>query len=98
MRPKTCSVDPAARSFYSGAAPTPGCPSCGENWRTSHHVSPDRPEKEPNADAFGHNPPQPLETMKTLAVISILALLTITGAAYTDQRLTSEQGTAQRTN
>jgi hypothetical protein len=37
-------------------------------------------------------------TMKTLAVISILALLTITGAAYSDQRLTSEQMTAQRTN
>ena len=29
--------------------------------------------------------------MKTLAVISILALLTITGAAYTDQLLTGEQ-------
>jgi hypothetical protein len=36
--------------------------------------------------------------MKTLVVISILALLTMTGAAYTDQRLTSEQGTSQRTN
>jgi hypothetical protein len=36
--------------------------------------------------------------MKTLAVISILALLTITGAAYTDQLLTSDQGTAQRAN
>jgi hypothetical protein len=36
--------------------------------------------------------------MKTLAVISLLALLTITGAAYTDQLLTSEQGTAQRAN
>ena len=29
--------------------------------------------------------------MKTLAVISILALLTISGAAYSDQLLTSEQ-------
>jgi hypothetical protein len=29
--------------------------------------------------------------MKTLAVISILALLTITGAAYTDQLLTSDR-------
>ena len=29
--------------------------------------------------------------MKTLAVISILALLTISGAAYTDQILTGEQ-------
>jgi hypothetical protein len=34
--------------------------------------------------------------MKILAVISILALLTITGAAYTDQLLTSDQETAQR--
>jgi hypothetical protein len=34
--------------------------------------------------------------MKTLAVISILALLTISGAAYTDQILTSDQQTAQR--
>jgi hypothetical protein len=31
--------------------------------------------------------------MKTLAVISILALLTISGAAYTDQILTSDQQT-----
>jgi hypothetical protein len=36
--------------------------------------------------------------MKTLAVISILALLTITGAAYTDQLLTSDQQAAQRGN
>jgi hypothetical protein len=36
--------------------------------------------------------------MKTLAVISLLALLTISGAAYTDQLLTSERGTAQRAN
>ena len=36
--------------------------------------------------------------MKTLAVISILALLTISGAAYTDQLLTSDQQTAQRAN
>jgi hypothetical protein len=34
--------------------------------------------------------------MKTLAVISILALLAISGAAYTDQILTSDQQTAQR--
>jgi hypothetical protein len=39
-----------------------------------------------------------LEIMKTLAVISILALLTIGGAAYTDQLFTSGQGTAQRVN
>ncbi len=37
-------------------------------------------------------------TMKILAVISILALLTITGAAYTDQVFTSDQSTAQRAN
>lgn len=36
--------------------------------------------------------------MKTLAVICILALLTITGAAYSDQLLTSEQVTSQRVN
>lgn len=36
--------------------------------------------------------------MKTLAFISILALLTITGAALTDQLLTSDQQTAQRGN
>jgi len=36
--------------------------------------------------------------MKTLAVISILALLTITGAAVTDQLLTSDRQTAQRAN
>ena len=31
------------------------------------------------------------DAMKTLAVISILALLTISGAAYTDQILTGDQ-------
>ena len=36
--------------------------------------------------------------MKTLAVICFLALLTITGAAYSDQLLISEQVAAQRTN
>jgi hypothetical protein len=36
--------------------------------------------------------------MKTLAAISILALLTISGAAYTDQILTSDQRAAQRVN
>ena len=36
--------------------------------------------------------------MKTLAVISLLALLTISGAAYTDQILTSDQQAAQRVN
>jgi hypothetical protein len=36
--------------------------------------------------------------MKILAVISILALLTITGAIYTDQLLTSDQRAIQRSN
>jgi hypothetical protein len=36
--------------------------------------------------------------MKTLAVISILALLTISGAAYTDQVLTGDLQTAQVTH
>jgi hypothetical protein len=36
--------------------------------------------------------------MRILAVISLLALLTITGAAYTDQLFTSDQGAAQRAN
>jgi hypothetical protein len=37
-------------------------------------------------------------SMRTLAVISILALLAISGAAYTDQILTSDQQTAQKAN
>jgi hypothetical protein len=36
--------------------------------------------------------------MKTLAMISVLALLTISGAAYTDQLFTSGQQVAQRAN
>jgi hypothetical protein len=36
--------------------------------------------------------------MNTLAVISILALLTISGAAYTDQVLTGEQTVAHHAN
>ena len=36
-----------------------------------------------------------LGSMKTLAVISILALLTISGAAYTDQLFTGDQGMKQ---
>jgi hypothetical protein len=36
--------------------------------------------------------------MKTLAIISILALLTISGATISDQLLTAHQQTAQRTN
>jgi hypothetical protein len=37
-------------------------------------------------------------SMKTLAVISILALLTITGAVYTDQLFRGDQQIAQRAN
>ena len=36
--------------------------------------------------------------MKTLAIISILALLTISGAAYTDQLFTGDQQTTQGAN
>jgi hypothetical protein len=36
--------------------------------------------------------------MKTLAVISILALPTVTGAAFTDQLLTSDQQAMQGAN
>jgi hypothetical protein len=36
--------------------------------------------------------------MKTLVVISILALLMISGAAYTDQVMTSAQQTAENAN
>jgi hypothetical protein len=36
--------------------------------------------------------------MKTLAVISILALLTISGAVYTDQLMTSAQQAAEAAN
>jgi hypothetical protein len=36
--------------------------------------------------------------MKTLAVISILALLTISGAAWTDRILTGSQQVAQGTD
>jgi len=36
--------------------------------------------------------------MKTLAIISILALLTISGAAYTDHLLTSGHQATQRVN
>jgi hypothetical protein len=38
------------------------------------------------------------EIMKTLAVISILALLTISGAAYTDQLFTGDKYATQGAN
>jgi hypothetical protein len=37
-----------------------------------------------------------MEPMKTLAIFSILALLTITGAAISDQLLMADQQIAQR--
>jgi hypothetical protein len=39
-----------------------------------------------------------LGVMQTLAVISILALLTISGAVYTDQLFTSDQATMRGAN
>jgi hypothetical protein len=39
-----------------------------------------------------------LGVMNTLAVISILALLTISGAAYTDRLFTSDQQTMRGAN
>ena len=38
------------------------------------------------------------DSMKTLAFISVLALLTISGAAYTDQLFTTDQRTTQAAN
>jgi hypothetical protein len=38
------------------------------------------------------------DVMKTLAIISILALLTISGAAYTDQLFTGDKYTTQGAN
>jgi hypothetical protein len=57
----------------------------------------ERPENAPSPNFFGHNRDRRW-AMKTLAVISILALLTITGAVFTDQLLTSDRQTAQRAN
>ena len=56
------------------------------------------PENEPSSDVFGHNRKRRSQSMKTLAVITILALLTISGAAWTDQILTSDQQMAQDAN
>jgi hypothetical protein len=38
------------------------------------------------------------QPMKTIAIISLLALLTISGAAWTDQILMSDHAMAQRAN
>jgi hypothetical protein len=56
-----------------------------------------RPESGPNSDVLATIENHGL-AMNTLAVISILALLTIAGAAYSDQRWTGDQGTVQGAN
>jgi hypothetical protein len=61
---------------------------------TSRIVFTGRRENTPSLDVFGHNPESRLG-MKTLAVISILALLAISGAVYTDLLLTSDRHSAQ---
>jgi len=76
----------AMRPLRSGKSPSTSLHA------NRHHYSRDRPENAPNWDIFGHNLNQ-LLTMQTLAVISILALIAIGGAAYTDQQLTSQQVT-----
>ena len=59
-----------------------------------HDVSRVGPENAPSSATIeiDHVP------MKTLAVISILALLTISGATYTDQLLAGYQQTTQGAN
>jgi hypothetical protein len=54
-------------------------------------------ENAPRVDVFSHNLKSQSD-MKTLAVISILALLTISGAAYTDLVLTGGRQSTQSTN
>jgi hypothetical protein len=68
----------------------------GAHGAVRHQVPLERPENEPTTDLFGHIRNRPSKPMKALAVISILALLTVTGAAYSDQVLTSDQHAAQR--
>jgi hypothetical protein len=63
--------------------------------RGCHDFSLDRPENAPSFDVFRHNPKRPSTLMQTLVVISILALLTISGAVYTDQLMTSAQQVAE---
>jgi hypothetical protein len=56
-----------------------------------------RPENAPRFNVFSHNPTYD-RPMRTMVVISILALLTITGAVISDQILTSGQPSTHRTN
>jgi hypothetical protein len=62
-----------------------------------HDVSRVRPENAHSSDIFGQNRNHG-DAMKTLAVISILALLTISGAAYTDQLRTGDHRSMQGAN
>jgi hypothetical protein len=39
-----------------------------------------------------------MKTLAAISVLALLALLTISGAAYTDQLFTSDQGTVHRAN
>jgi hypothetical protein len=63
-----------------------------------HDVSPVCQQNAPSPDGFSPQSSTTIGGMKTLAIISILALLTISGAAYTDQLLTSGHQSTQRMN
>ena len=63
----------------------------------SRNVAVDRPENAPRYDVFSHNRNRSSGREHTRRHFD-LALLTITGAAYSDQLLTSDQETAQRAN
>jgi hypothetical protein len=63
-----------------------------------HYVSPVCQQNAPSPDGFSPQSSTTIGGMKTLAIISILALLTISGAAYTDQLLTSGHQSTQRVN
>ncbi|MCP3476976.1 hypothetical protein NLM33_43240 [Bradyrhizobium sp. CCGUVB1N3] len=62
----------------------------------SHDLSRDRREIVPACFLFGHNRTHTISPMQALAVISILALLTLGGAAISDQVLTADQQIVQR--
>ncbi len=62
----------------------------------SHDLSGDRREIAPASVPFGHNRTATISPMQALAVISILALLTLGGATVSDQILTADQQIVQR--
>ncbi|MGV7217142.1 hypothetical protein [Bradyrhizobium sp. UFLA05-112] len=62
----------------------------------SHDLSGDRREIAPASFRFGHNRTPTISPMQALAFISILALLTLGGAAISDQILTADQQIVQR--